>query len=254
LDQFAISEIFKIKSGIRHPGVSHQQFWEEVERDANKAYLLQQVVFPISSIHKDETIVSPFSSDLPKFRDVLENELKSHGVAKRGALRHASTIAARGSSDTLSIFEAMDCPILNEFRTLKSYFERSGMTSMNAEGTVFKFWDWPGNEQLPEHRIFSYLFAAIAHRIVSGQKRRPSRGMMNDFKAIATYGPYVDVLFLDNECAQLLSEGPLRNEVQFKAKIFSLKSGNEFLQYLRTLQSRASIEVRAYANDIYGLS
>jgi hypothetical protein len=64
LDQFAISEIFKVKSGTRRLGASSQKFWEECERETNKTYLLQQVIFPASNIHFDETIVSPYSSDL----------------------------------------------------------------------------------------------------------------------------------------------------------------------------------------------
>ena len=79
--------------------------------------------------------------------------------------------------------------------------------------------------------------------------------MMNDVRAISTYGPYVDAMFLDNECASLLAEEPLRSKVKgnLKAKIFSATSGDAFLKYLRELELRAPPEVKQYAEEIYGL-
>ncbi|MET4341184.1 hypothetical protein ABIC08_002769 [Bradyrhizobium sp. RT9b] len=42
-------------------------------------------------------------------------------------------------------------------------------------------------------------------------------------------------MFVDRECAALLKEGRLRTEVRLKAKMFSLATGDEFLQYLKDL-------------------
>jgi hypothetical protein len=64
LDQFAISEIYKVKSKTRRPDGGNLEFWQDFQRIANRAYLLQQVIFPASNIHSDKTIVSPFASDL----------------------------------------------------------------------------------------------------------------------------------------------------------------------------------------------
>jgi hypothetical protein len=78
--------------------------------------------------------------------------------------------------------------------------------------------------------------------------------ILNDFSAIATYAPYVDAMFIDKQCASLLQQGRLRTELDLKAKIFSLNSQDEFLQYLNDLGETAATDVRAYANDIYGLT
>ena len=45
---------------------------------------------------------------------------------------------------------------------------------------------------------------------VAGGQRRVTRGFMNDVRAISTYAPYVDAMFIDRECADLLGEGRLR--------------------------------------------
>jgi hypothetical protein len=321
-----------------------------VEREANRAYLLQQVIFPESNIHKDETIVSPFASELslahemmsgdtsfhnidevnmsqvrefvrayrkklpppnltfnvdeileghrngwlpdmhisanmdfsifadrirakrdasasefiplfrgwernkPTFNDALAIELKNYGALQRSTLRHASErmTCAIKSSNPLDILNSSSPPIIEQLKELRAYFESLGVRSEDSAAEVSKYWDWPGNEHISTHRISAYLFAALARRIASGQKRFPSRGMVNDINAISTYAPYVDAMFLDNECAQLLSEQPLCTDLKFKAKIFSTKSGDAFLGYLRDLQSHASDEVRTYANEIYG--
>jgi hypothetical protein len=51
----------------------------------------------------------------------------------------------------------------------------------------------------------------------------------------------MDVIFLDNECASLLTEEPLRSQIKLKAKIFSQLS-------LQTPEA-----VRERASEIYGI-
>src|SRR4051794_18084031 len=71
LDQLAISEIFKVKSGTRSREAHNRKFWEDVERSVTRAYLLQQIIFPASSIHMDETIVAPFAGELRLVHEML---------------------------------------------------------------------------------------------------------------------------------------------------------------------------------------
>jgi hypothetical protein len=351
LDQFAISEIFKVKAGTRNAAAGGQGFWEEVEAQANRAYLFQQVIFPNSDIHRDETIVSPFGNELalahemlsgdvsfnsvreielsqalafaeaylqnkpapslnfdvdeildgnrndwlpdmhvtasmdygifaeelrirreeaasnfaplwqrwlrdkPTFSDVLNHELTDFSNAKRGALRHAAGRAqeALEAGNGSNFVDKMSHPALNEFNHLKAMFKEAGFAPDQLTSKVYEFWDWPENQKMPVHRISAYLFAALARRLASGQKRLPSRGMMNDVNAISAYGPFVDAMVLDNECASLLTEEPLRSQIKLKAKIFSTTSGAAFLSYLRQLELQTPDGVRERASEIYGV-
>jgi hypothetical protein len=351
LDQFAVSEIFKVKAGTRNAAAGGQAFWEEVEARANRAYLLQQVIFPTSDIHRDETIVSPFGNELglahemlsgdvsfnsvneielfqalayaeaylqgklapdlnfdvgeilegkrndwlpdmhvtasmdygifaeelrnrreeatsnfaplwqrwlrdkPSFGDVLNHELTDYANAKRGALRRAAerAQAALKAGNGSGFVDKMSHPALNEFNHLKTLFKKTGFAPDQLTSKVYEFWDWPENQKMPFHRISSYLFAALARRLASGQKRLPSRGMMNDVNAISAYGPFVDAMFLDKECASLLTEEPLRSQVKLKAKIFSTTTGDAFVEYLRQLELQAPDDVRERASEIYGV-
>ncbi|TFV38676.1 hypothetical protein E4K66_14940 [Bradyrhizobium frederickii] len=353
LDQFAISEIYKVKSGRRRQQSGAQVFWQEVTRQVDRSYLLQQVIFPGSNIHRDETIVSPWASELalahemlsgdvsfenyedversqvieyaeayldgraapfisfdvdqilegdrndwlpdihitagmdygafadgirrqrdetdancselwrrwiaqkPTFDQVFAHEFNDFSNAKKGALRFAAerAQAALKVYDTSEFLNRIAHPVMAEFNQLKQLFRDRGIADADLTSSVYRFWDWPENRSMPIHRISAYLFAALSRRLVSGgQRKMPSKGMMNDIRAISTYGPYVDAMFIDNGCASLLSEEPLRSEVKLKARIFSPTTGADFLQYLRDLDLQTPPEVRARAEEIYGNS
>ncbi|MHA6644234.1 hypothetical protein, partial [Mesorhizobium sp. A623] len=57
LDQFAISEIFKVKKSKRKADAPHAGFWAEANCLLNRAIMYQQIICPASNIHRDETIV-----------------------------------------------------------------------------------------------------------------------------------------------------------------------------------------------------
>ena len=77
--------------------------------------------------------------------------------------------------------------------------------------------------------------------------------MMQDFKAISLYGPYVDAMFLDKECASLLEEKNVAKGVKLKARIFSLRNPTDFLTYLRDLCDSAPKEVVDASNELYDI-
>jgi hypothetical protein len=56
LDQFVVSELFKVKNGVRRQDAL-TPFWTEAHRRVQRALLLQQAVFPDSNIHLEETIL-----------------------------------------------------------------------------------------------------------------------------------------------------------------------------------------------------
>ncbi|UYQ71025.1 hypothetical protein OF122_13260 [Pelagibacterium flavum] len=126
------------------------------------------------------------------------------------------------------------------------------MSVDDAERQVVAFWQWNGNWTVPHHRIQAYLFAAMARKIAAGQKKNPSRGATNDIRAIATYAPYVDAMFVDSEFATLLQETPLQNDLSYRAEIFSIRSRDAFLNYLHNLIRNATAECEMIAVALYG--
>jgi hypothetical protein len=350
LDQFAISNIYKIKKNIPLGNLSSQVFWENCARLAKLAYLRQQVIFPASNLHSDETIVWHSASDLKlahemlsgdtsfertdqiamkqelayaqafcrsswppqllfdvddilegernawlptlhinvnsdysmfadeirasrqaaaeslqalanrwanqksTFDDILKHELTSYASASAQALTEATVKFQKAamSDDPMALINAHST-IFDRFRALCRVFEKAGISSENSAAAVMEFWRRDGNHQLPTHRIMGYLFAALGWKISCGQRKPMSGGILNDFNAIATYGTYVDAMFVDRECAELMKHPRLRSDLQLKAKIFSLQSRDEFLQYLTDLAGRASSAVAGYSKELYGV-
>lgn len=105
----------------------------------------------------------------------------------------------------------------------------------------------------PENHLGALIHASLAWRARSGQ-RCPSRGTPNDIAFIAAYLPYCDAMFVDNEFAQLLSEGRLAAAAKdYPTKIFSTRSRDGFLEYLHELEADAdpvhlNLVVRTYGD------
>jgi hypothetical protein len=191
----------------------------------------------------------------PTFDEVLREELEAYGKGRRAALAAtlSRTMSSATSGDAIGYLDQIMHPIVREYSMLRRMAENAGVPGDQVDLKVFECWDWPANAFQPYHRISSYLYAGLARKYSAGQKRLPTRGFLNDVKAIAAYAPYVDAMFLDNECATLLSEAPLRDDLDFKARVFSLNSKEAFLEFLRGIEGGATPEAREYACRIYGV-
>lgn len=352
LDQFAFSELFKVKSGTRRTSAPSQEFWERTQNALEQAVLLQQVVCPTSNIHFQETMVFNRSTELrqaceliggdvsfldtheieakqfcafadafkqglgvpqlsfdideiledernawlpdmhittnmdfsvfadevrrhresgsdaftdlvrewrkskPNFKRQLQIELKGWGatLARTYAEVNERRINAMNSGDIDGTMSAATHRVNILMRRLMSKFDVDRCDSSPRDCQQFvDFMRWEGLEELPSHRISAYLFAALARRYANGQSKLPTPGALNDFEAIAAYGPYVDAMFLDRECAALLAEEPLKSDLPIKGRIFSMATGNEFLEFLESLSGCATISVKSVASEVYGV-
>jgi hypothetical protein len=352
LDQFVISEIFKVKNRKRRAGAPHAEFWAEANDRLDQAIMRQQIICPASNIHRDETMVyrdgnalnlahemmggdtsfedtitiehrqiyryleaylkgedpPPFdfnvdeilnghrnawlpdlhitvetdwsglvkntrlsrdkaaedfvplydqwAREAPAFEEVLKNEL---GALARGyvdAYFHFLAMAQAGdaSGDVQAYINGALSPVVKLINEINREFVKCGTSPESALQETVKFLNWPKNQSLPYHWISANLFAAIAVRLARGQKRYPSRGLMNDIKAISMYGPYVDAMFLDNECASLMEEKAFKMGVKIKAKVFCLKRSADFLAYLQEVIDSAPQDVIEAAQELYGVA
>lgn len=220
--------------------VDYSQFAEGIRCERDKGFVAL----------KD--LVTAWAEEKPTFRELLRRELqfgKHRRTALAGVMQRVTNTGPAGGG--IEILDALLEPVWREFFMLRDFL-REGRTDEEAMLRVETFWDWPRLNEMPFNRIFAYLFAAFGRRVAMGQ-RKFTRGIMTDFQAIAAYAPYVDAMFVDRECALLLKEGELRDELDYRAQIFSYANKDDFLAYLRELEARASAEVRDFAGRIYGL-
>lgn len=188
------------------------------------------------------------------FAGVLESEFAAIGPAKREAFaKWFEEVSNPDPSDPLALIESSGRPIYREYRELSRLLQDRGVNEDKQAAEIMKFWHWERQREIPHQKISSYLFAAVAKRVVMGEKKIVDRGLMNDVRTISTYAPYVDALFIDKRCAALLKEEPLRTELNYKARVFSMSDTDEFLGYLREIETQTPDEVREYAAMIYGI-
>lgn len=350
LDQFAISNVHKVRAGdtLKPPHV--HAFWVEFDRRITRAQMSQAAIFPASDIHNDETIVSRFPSELriahemfggdasfkrseallldqetafaeafikgqaipnidfyvdnalrghrndwlphlhitvnsdyssfadglrksrdrlhgamcplyerwqrekPTFEVVLKNELTAYGRALvQGAISTWNDYnAAMEQGDFDKVFDISMSHGMRRMMTMIRTFEHYGVLEEDYLPKLMQFWQWPELQKLPFHKISAYLFAAIAARLAGGQKKLPTSGFSNDIKAIATYAPYVDAIFVDIECENLLNDGRLRKALTYKARVFSKNTSNKFFDYLENLENALSADVKRWTEFLYG--
>ncbi|WP_324754297.1 hypothetical protein [Roseovarius sp. Pro17] len=188
------------------------------------------------------------------FAGFLESEFSAIGPTKKQAFaKWFEEVSNPDPSDPLALFESSGRPIYREYRELCHLLEERGVDEDKQAIEIMKFWHWERQREIPYQRVSSYLFAAVARRVIMGEKRIVDRGLMNDVRTISTYAPYVDALFIDKRCAALLKEEPLGAELEYKARIFSLSDPDKFLVYLREIEDQTPDEVREYAAMIYGI-
>jgi hypothetical protein len=201
-----------------------------------------------------QKLFARWGQEKPTFESVLERELKSFGPTRRQTFFKVvkRMIDAAQKGDPMELVTAVHEPITSEFEMLKEQFAKIGVPEDKQGKAVNEFWLWERNCDLPHLRLTAYLFAAFARRAARGQKKI-TRGLMNDVVSIATYAHYVDAMFLDQECADLLAEQPLAKDLKYRARIFSFRNGGEFLKYLDEIRANTPAEVREFASRIYGL-
>jgi len=101
-------------------------------------------------------------------------------------------------------------------------------------------------------RITASMIAALAWRAGRRQLGKPTRGLTADLRAIASYLPYVDAMFLDNECARMLRESPLNESLPYNTQIFSVESRDELFDWLTDVADEAPQGHVELVERVYG--
>jgi hypothetical protein len=136
--------------------------------------------------------------------------------------------------------------------TLVDRLHEEGIAGENIWPTLVGYLTSPTLKEIPFLKISSMLWAAVARKAANRGKRPPSRGMSNDIDTISTLLPYCDAMFIDKECWTYLNEGPLRTELNFGTKLFSLNNKQEFFEYLDAIRASATPEHLATVQAVYG--
>lgn len=106
--------------------------------------------------------------------------------------------------------------------------------------------------RIPTLRIQCLLLAAQAHSVANGRRRPPNRGTINDVRMIGGTLPYADAIFIDNEMAEYLRQGPVQAQLGFTSRVFSQNTRDGLVAYLEEIRAAASAEHLATVEEVYG--
>lgn len=187
------------------------------------------------------------------FIEVLETELGAYFASRQQALSQQQQALEKGlaENDIWAAINASHSLVSRELEIVRHYALKAGVDEDNLATATANFWNWPKNSGQPFGRILAYLFAALAAQFRGGRNKQPTPGFLNDVTAIAAYLPYVDVMFLDKECAELLRHGRCRTDLRYRASVFSLNEAEAFLAFLRTVIEQTPDDVRCEAKALY---
>ncbi len=106
--------------------------------------------------------------------------------------------------------------------------------------------------EAPFVKLQSMMYAAIAMRDATGQKEPPNEGMTTDIETVAYLLSYCDAMLMDNDCRALLLNIPTALRPAEVARVYSLNSRTEFLDYLRSIRASITPEHLDALRDVYG--
>lgn len=189
------------------------------------------------------------------FDEVLERELGAYLQSRQQAILHSIKLFEQGMENDgfFSILNITHSFVKREMDIVRHYARRAGIPEDGLARATSLFWSSQILREQPFGRILAYMFAALAAQVKGGRKSVPSPGFMNDIQAISAYAPYVDAMFIDAECAELLRHGRCIKELNYKSIIFSLRNEKEFLEYIRHIIEKTPSDVRRDATVVYGL-
>jgi len=107
-------------------------------------------------------------------------------------------------------------------------------------------------KDVPFNRISSMLYAALARKAAAGRNKPPGQGIVNDIPLISILLPYCDTIFLDKECYGYLNEEPLKSDLNYGTRLFSISNRDELMAYLDDIEKSASEQHLSMVTAVYG--
>lgn len=130
--------------------------------------------------------------------------------------------------------------------------EEGGIAADERPRKAAEFLNSEAFHRLPFHLIASSLWAVISMKGNAGQKEPPNRGTVNDISIVSTLMPYCDAMLIDNKCLGLLEDIPKRNALEYTTRMFSTRTGEQFIEYLEALERDSDPVLLAEVEHVYG--
>ena len=208
------------------------------------------------ALHKRiSDVFSRWQTEAGKSFDFWFNEeLNDYGVSilKQVIIYNKSITSVLNKERDMQWSDLIVPPAVRTYEVVFHVFQASGLKEKQLGAKLYEYFTSPALASLPFLRLSSMIFASVARKAAAGMKKLPSQGLSNDVDAISTLLPYCDAMFIDNECRAYFDEEPLRSNLTHKARLFSLKNKEAFLEYLDSIKAGMTAEHAQIVDGIYG--
>jgi hypothetical protein len=136
-------------------------------------------------------------------------------------------------------------------RNLQFIFqEEVGREQGNAK--LAEFFKSGAINEAPFNLVGAAMYASLAAKAAAGQKEIPDQGTANDTNVVSTLLPYCDAMFVDNKCRALLQDILRDCSLPYTCKVFSLKTGADFIRYLTDIRDSVTPDHLRLVEEVYG--
>jgi hypothetical protein len=106
--------------------------------------------------------------------------------------------------------------------------------------------------EAPFVTISAAMYASLAMKASSGQRKMPNQGTITDINIVSTLLPYCHAMFVDNPCRALLADIPKNHALPYPCKVFSPNTGVDFISYLTQIRDSVAPEHLRLIEKVYG--
>lgn len=178
--------------------------------------------------------------------------------AGRIYLREYLSLATRLASGD---FDALlDAPVASQcVQTLLHAFPKEVSPEI-ALDEIARYFSSEYFAELPCEWLSARIFATIKSMVRSGAFAKREKalaslsGIFFDVQHIATYAPYSDAIFIDNQMANLVSKPSVGITKRFGTQIFCLNSIDQFMAWLDDIEEKMNEEHVKALDRAYGIS
>lgn len=210
-----------------------------------------------SETHKSlQEAFEHWQSEQKSFKEVFAAEKAAYGQA---LLRTYADDRRKREQMTIMMMRGQ-MPPLNDVLPSRTetlvtnlrFIARQEVGKEQGDAKLAEFFKSGAINEAPFNLIAAAMFASLAAKAAAGQKEIPNQGTVTDVNIISTLLPYCDAMFVDNKCRALLQDIPRDYALPYACKVFSLKTGADFIRYLIEIRDSVTPDRLKLIEEVYG--
>jgi hypothetical protein len=143
-------------------------------------------------------------------------------------------------------------PLGNLWVLTRAAMNDRGIEPREREATVRRFLRSAEVADIPYARLAAGLLAAVGWQAERQQAKPVDAGLRDDIQAVATYAPYCDAMFVDNQMRALLTDSPLAAQLPRDLQVFAVDCRAEFENWLDEVERDVPQGHVQLMTEVYG--